>query len=82
MLCEFIAARFFTCFKLESGFPGISDSFGAALWALDYGLQMAYSNFSGAMLHVGGQNVFYNVSVERGCSLIMFRWSDFWRLLL
>ncbi|KAJ7461813.1 glycoside hydrolase family 79 protein [Mycena galericulata] len=42
------------------GFPGISDSFGAALWALDYGLQMAYSNFSGAMLHVGGQNVFYN----------------------
>ncbi|KAF7302721.1 hypothetical protein HMN09_00907000 [Mycena chlorophos] len=42
------------------GFPGISDSFGAALWALDYGLQMAYSNFSGAMLHVGGQDVFYN----------------------
>ncbi|KAJ7133419.1 hypothetical protein C8R44DRAFT_870817 [Mycena epipterygia] len=33
---------------------------GGALWALDYGLQMAYSNFSGAMLHVGGQNVFYN----------------------
>ncbi|KAJ7927457.1 glycoside hydrolase family 79 protein [Mycena leptocephala] len=24
--------------------------------------QMAYSNFSGAMLHVGGQNVFYNVA--------------------
>ncbi|KAJ7583134.1 glycoside hydrolase family 79 protein [Mycena floridula] len=42
------------------GFPGVSDSFGAALWALDYGLQMGYSNFSGAMLHVGGQNVFYN----------------------
>ncbi|KAH8825418.1 hypothetical protein DL96DRAFT_1670520 [Flagelloscypha sp. PMI_526] len=37
------------------GFPGISDSFGAALWALDYGLQMAYGNFSGAMFHVGGQ---------------------------
>lgn len=46
------------------GFAGISDSFGAALWALDYGLQMAYSNFSGAMLHVGGQNVFYNVSKQ------------------
>ena len=44
------------------GFPGLSDSFGAALWALDYGLQMAYSNFSGAMLHVGGQNQYYNVS--------------------
>ncbi|KAJ7731915.1 glycoside hydrolase family 79 protein [Mycena maculata] len=42
------------------GFPGISDSFGGALWALDYGLQMAYSNFSGAMLHVGGQDDYYN----------------------
>lgn len=42
------------------GFPGLSDSFGAALWAVDYGLQMAYSNFSGALLHVGGQSDFYN----------------------
>ncbi|KAJ7634934.1 glycoside hydrolase family 79 protein [Roridomyces roridus] len=42
------------------GFPGISNSFGATLWALDYGLQMAYGNFSGAMLHLGGQNVYYN----------------------
>jgi hypothetical protein len=44
------------------GLPGISDSFGAALWALDYGLTMAATNFSGALLHVGGQNVYYNVS--------------------
>jgi hypothetical protein len=43
------------------GFPGVSDSFGAAMWAVDYGLQMAYSNFSGALLHVGGQSVYYNV---------------------
>ncbi|KAI0633084.1 glycoside hydrolase family 79 protein [Trametes polyzona] len=42
------------------GFPGISTSFGAALWALDYGLQMGYSNFSHALMHVGGQNVYYN----------------------
>ncbi|KAK7024767.1 hypothetical protein R3P38DRAFT_2530271 [Favolaschia claudopus] len=42
------------------GFMGISDSFTAALWGLDYALQMAHSNFSGAMFHVGGQNVFYN----------------------
>lgn len=42
------------------GLPGISDTFGAALWALDYGLQMAYSNFTGAMMHVGGQDVYYN----------------------
>ncbi|KAG1853924.1 glycoside hydrolase family 79 protein [Suillus subalutaceus] len=44
------------------GLPGISDTFGATLWALDYGLQMAYSNFSGAMMHVGGQDVYYNVT--------------------
>ncbi|KAJ6577637.1 hypothetical protein B0H19DRAFT_932173 [Mycena capillaripes] len=42
------------------GFLGISDSFVAALWGLDYALQMAHSNFSGAMFHLGGQNVFYN----------------------
>ncbi|KAJ6566783.1 hypothetical protein B0H19DRAFT_1138577 [Mycena capillaripes] len=42
------------------GFLGISDSFTAALWAVDYALQMAHSNFSGAMFHLGGQNVFYN----------------------
>ncbi|GLB45710.1 hypothetical protein LshimejAT787_2600430 [Lyophyllum shimeji] len=44
------------------GLPGISDSFGAGLcqWALDYGLTMAAANCSGALLHVGGQNVWYN----------------------
>lgn len=43
------------------GFAGISDSFGASLWGLDYAMQMAHSNFSGALMHTGGQNVFYNV---------------------
>ncbi|PBK86027.1 hypothetical protein ARMGADRAFT_541303 [Armillaria gallica] len=42
------------------GFPGVSDSFGAALWGLDYAMQLAYSNFSGALMHVGGQGVYYN----------------------
>ncbi|CCM01660.1 uncharacterized protein FIBRA_03722 [Fibroporia radiculosa] len=42
------------------GFPGISDSFGAALWAIDYGLQMGASNFAHGLLHVGGQDVYYN----------------------
>jgi hypothetical protein len=44
------------------GFPGISQSYGAALWVLDWGLSMASHNFSNALLHVGGQNVYYNVS--------------------
>jgi hypothetical protein len=43
------------------GFPGISDSFGAALWGIDYALQMTYANFSAAFMHLGGQNVYYNV---------------------
>ncbi|KAJ6577056.1 glycoside hydrolase family 79 protein [Mycena vulgaris] len=34
------------------GFPG----------ALDYGLQMASSNLTGALLHVGGRNVYYNLN--------------------
>lgn len=42
------------------GFPGISDAFVAALWGLDYSLTMAYSNFTGALFHTGGQNVYYN----------------------
>ncbi|KAI0631504.1 hypothetical protein C8Q77DRAFT_1159286 [Trametes polyzona] len=42
------------------GFPGVSDAFASALWALDYGLQMAHSNFTGALFHAGGQNVTYN----------------------
>ncbi|PPR05779.1 hypothetical protein CVT24_006842 [Panaeolus cyanescens] len=42
------------------GFPGISDSFGAALWTADYGMLMKHYNFSNGMLHVGGQNAFYN----------------------
>ena len=45
------------------GLPGLSDSFGAALWGIDYGMQMAYSNFAGAMLHVGGEDDTYNVSI-------------------
>ncbi|KAF8636118.1 hypothetical protein AX17_003821 [Amanita inopinata Kibby_2008] len=42
------------------GFPGLSDSFGAALWGLDYALQLAYSNFSMGLFHIGGQGVYYN----------------------
>ncbi|KAH9976639.1 hypothetical protein BGW80DRAFT_1289584 [Lactifluus volemus] len=43
-----------------SGFPGISDSFGAALWGLDWAFTMAFHNFSTALFHVGGQNAYYN----------------------
>ncbi|KAI0791077.1 glycoside hydrolase family 79 protein [Abortiporus biennis] len=42
------------------GFPGISKSFGAALWGVDFGLQLAFSNFSHALVHVGGQDTYYN----------------------
>ncbi|KAJ3503352.1 hypothetical protein NLJ89_g8478 [Agrocybe chaxingu] len=42
------------------GFPGLSDAFGAALWGIDYAMQMAAVGFSGALFHVGGQSVSYN----------------------
>ncbi|KAH9914072.1 glycoside hydrolase family 79 protein [Epithele typhae] len=42
------------------GFPGISDTFTSALWGIDHALQLAHSNFSGALFHFGGQNVSYN----------------------
>lgn len=44
------------------GFPGLSDSFGAAMWTTDFALQMGVAGFWGTMLHVGGQDVYYNVS--------------------
>lgn len=68
----------FIMFEMNSascgGFPGISDTFTSTLWALDYGLQMATQNTSHALLHIGGQNVFYNVSpVHRVCSFTSCR---------
>jgi hypothetical protein len=69
------AGKPFIMFETNSascgGFPGVSDSFGATLWALDYGLQMAYGNFSGALLHVGGEDDYYNVRVS--CQIISAR---------
>ncbi|KAG5636141.1 hypothetical protein H0H81_008997 [Sphagnurus paluster] len=48
--------KLFIMFETNSatcgGFPGISDTFGAGLWALNYGLTMAAVN--------SGQNVYYN----------------------
>jgi len=43
-----------------AGFPGLSDSFGAALWGIDWAMTMAVNGFSTAMFHVGGQSAFYN----------------------
>lgn len=45
-----------------AGFYGTSDAFIAAIWAIDYDLQMASINASAAMFHLGGQNALYNVS--------------------
>ena len=43
------------------GFMGISDSFAAALFGVDWAMQLANGNFTGALFHAGGQNVAYNV---------------------
>ncbi|KAG8689717.1 hypothetical protein FRC11_001002 [Ceratobasidium sp. 423] len=42
------------------GFPGISGSFGAGLWAVDWALKLATYNFSATLFHVGGQGDYYN----------------------
>ena len=59
------AGKPFIMFETNSascgGFPGISDTFAAALWGVDYALQMAHANFTQALFHFGGQNVSYNV---------------------
>ncbi|KAJ7752939.1 hypothetical protein B0H16DRAFT_1663031 [Mycena metata] len=58
------------------GIGGISDVFGGALWGLDYALQLAHSNFSGGMLHTGGQHVFYNPFIAPPTAQSTFRqWS-------
>ena len=43
-----------------AGFPGVSDSFGAALWGIDWAMTMVANGFTTAMFHVGGQNAYYN----------------------
>ncbi|GJJ09247.1 hypothetical protein Clacol_003469 [Clathrus columnatus] len=43
-----------------AGFWGTSDAFIAALWGLDYDLNMASINASAAMFHLGGQSALYN----------------------
>lgn len=42
------------------GFPGLSDSFGSALWGIDSAFALAAMNFSQVLLHVGGQSTSYN----------------------
>ncbi|KAH9834480.1 glycoside hydrolase family 79 protein [Rhodofomes roseus] len=58
------AGKPFIMFETNSascgGFPGVSDSFGATLWLADYAMSMAAAGFSSALVHVGGQDVYYN----------------------
>jgi len=58
------------------GFSGVSDTFLAAQWAVDYALTLAYGNFSAAMFHVGGQSDFYNPFTPPATNQTKFReWS-------
>jgi hypothetical protein len=43
-----------------AGFPGLSNSFGAALWGIDWAMTMVANGFSTALFHVGGQSAYYN----------------------
>ncbi|KZT29338.1 glycoside hydrolase family 79 protein [Neolentinus lepideus HHB14362 ss-1] len=43
------------------GIPGISDTFGAAMWTADYALQMASVGYSAAYLHTREPGISYNL---------------------
>lgn len=43
------------------GVPGISDTFAASLWEVDYALQMALTGYAGAYLHTRERGVTYNL---------------------
>jgi len=43
------------------GLPGISDTYGAAMWGVDYALQLASVGYSGAYLHTRERGVTYNL---------------------
>jgi hypothetical protein len=42
------------------GFPNVSDTFGAALWSIDYAMQMVVVGYTAAYLHTRERNVSYN----------------------
>ena len=43
------------------GYPTVSDTFGAALWSVDYAVQMAVVGYSAAYLHTRERNISYNL---------------------
>ena len=43
------------------GYSGVSDTFGATLWGIDYTLQLATVGYSAAYLHTRERNVTYNL---------------------
>lgn len=43
------------------GVPGISDTFGAAMWSVDYALQLATVGYSAAYLHIRERGITYNL---------------------
>ena len=67
-----------------NGFLGLSDSFLAALWNLDLGMQLASIGFSHAMIHLGGQQAYYNVRLKLSfpvpCLICLIPPSPSWHL--
>ncbi|KAL5488067.1 hypothetical protein ACEPAI_6175 [Sanghuangporus weigelae] len=43
------------------GFPGISDTFAATLWVIDYVLQLASVGYDGAYIHTRERGITYNL---------------------
>jgi hypothetical protein len=43
------------------GYPTVSDTFGAALWSVDYAMQMSVVGYSAVHLHTRERNISYNL---------------------
>jgi len=56
------------------GIPGISDTFGAAMWAADYVLQLGSVGFVAAFIHTREQGISYNLVTPPTIDLINGQW--------
>ena len=43
------------------GIPGVSDTFGATMWGMDYALQLASVGYAGAYIHTRERGITYNL---------------------
>ncbi|PWN88649.1 hypothetical protein FA10DRAFT_268812 [Acaromyces ingoldii] len=56
------------------GLADVSDTFTAAIWAVNQALQFAYRNVTGMLLHNGGQSILYNLMTPPAYNATLRSW--------